>query len=41
MSVQDKDVFDYEYDDETSTVDVNLLGSVYGASIEDYPESDV
>jgi type IV secretory pathway ATPase VirB11/archaellum biosynthesis ATPase len=38
MSVQDKDVFDYEYDDETSTVDVNLLGSVYGASIEDYPE---
>lgn len=38
MSVRDKDVFDYEYDDETGTIDVNLLGSVYGASIEDYPE---
>lgn len=38
MSVQDKDVFDYEYDDETGTIDVNLVGSVYGASIEDYPE---
>ena len=38
MSIQDKDVFDYEYDDGTGTIDVNLLGSVYGASIEDYPE---
>jgi len=38
MSVHDKDVFDYEYDDETGTIDVNLLGSVYGASIEDYSE---
>ncbi|MFB6167156.1 MAG: ATPase, T2SS/T4P/T4SS family [Candidatus Nanohaloarchaea archaeon] len=38
MSVRDLDVFDYEYDDETGTVEVNTLGSIYGASIEDYPE---
>lgn len=38
MSVQDKDVFDYEYDDESGTIEVNMLGSIYGASIEDYPE---
>ncbi|MFB6145987.1 MAG: ATPase, T2SS/T4P/T4SS family [Candidatus Nanohaloarchaea archaeon] len=38
MSVRDKDVFDYEYDDETGSIDVNMLGSIYGASIEDYPE---
>lgn len=31
-------VFEYEYDEETSTVRVNTLGSMYGASIEDYPE---
>ncbi|MFB6209637.1 MAG: ATPase, T2SS/T4P/T4SS family [Candidatus Nanohaloarchaea archaeon] len=35
---RNKDVFDYEYDDETGTIEVNMLGSVYGASIEDYPE---
>lgn len=38
MAVRDLDVFDYEYDDETGTVEVNTLGSIYGASIEDYPE---
>ncbi len=38
MAVQNLDVFDYEYDDETGTVEVNTLGSIYGASIEDYPE---
>ncbi|MFB6292538.1 MAG: ATPase, T2SS/T4P/T4SS family [Candidatus Nanohaloarchaea archaeon] len=38
MSVRDLDVFDYEYDDETGSVEVNTLGSIYGASIEDYPE---
>ncbi|MBC5792985.1 MAG: type II/IV secretion system ATPase subunit [Nanohaloarchaea archaeon] len=38
MAVQDKDVFDYEYDDESGKIEINLLGSVYGASIEDYPE---
>ena len=34
----DQGVFEYEYDEETSTVRVNTLGSMYGASIEDYPE---
>ncbi|MFB6147522.1 MAG: hypothetical protein ABEJ66_01425, partial [Candidatus Nanohaloarchaea archaeon] len=38
MAVRDLDVFDYEYDDESGTVEVNTLGSIYGASIEDYPE---
>ena len=38
MDVKNKDVFDYEYDDETGTVEINMLGSIYGASIEDYPE---
>ncbi len=38
MAAREKDVFEYEYKDETGTVEVNLLGSVYGASIEDYPE---
>lgn len=38
MDVQDLDVFDYEYDQDTSTVEMNVLGSVYGASIEDYAE---
>ncbi len=38
MAVREKDVFEYEYDDETGTIEINLLGSVYGASIEDYPE---
>ena len=38
MDVKNKDVFEYEYDDDTGTVEVNMLGSIYGASIEDYPE---
>ncbi len=38
MDNQNKDVFEYEFDDETATVEINMLGSVYGASIEDYPE---
>ncbi|QGA80823.1 type II/IV secretion system ATPase subunit [Candidatus Nanohalobium constans] len=38
MAVRDKNVFDYEYEEETGTVRVNMLGSIYGASIEDYPE---
>lgn len=38
MTVRDKDIFDYEYDDETGAIEVNLLGSIYGASIADYPE---
>lgn len=33
-----KGVFEYEYEEETSTVRINTLGSMYGASIEDYPE---
>lgn len=38
MAVRDKDVFDYEYEEDTGTIRVNTLGSIYGASIEDYPE---
>lgn len=38
MDVKNEDVFDYEYDDESGTVEVNMLGSIYGPSIEDYPE---
>ncbi len=38
MADQDLDVFDYDYDEETHTVRLNTLGSIYGASIEDYPE---
>lgn len=38
MDVKNKDVFEYEYDDDTGTVEINMLGSIYGASIEDYPE---
>ncbi len=38
MDVKNKDVFDYEYDDDTGTIEINMLGSIYGASIEDYPE---
>jgi len=38
MTVHDKDVFEYEYEEDTGTVRVNTLGSIYGASIEDYPE---
>jgi flagellar protein FlaI len=38
MDVKNKDVFEYEYDEDTGTVEINMLGSIYGASIEDYPE---
>ncbi|MFB6182723.1 MAG: hypothetical protein ABEI78_01530 [Candidatus Nanohaloarchaea archaeon] len=41
MNPQDqteKDVFEYEHDEETGTVEINTLGSVYGSSIEDYPQ---
>lgn len=38
MSVTDLDVFDYRYDDSTATVEINMLGSIYGASIEDYSD---
>ncbi|MFB6204831.1 MAG: ATPase, T2SS/T4P/T4SS family [Candidatus Nanohaloarchaea archaeon] len=38
MAATDQDVFEYEYDEESGTVEVNTLGSVYGASIEDYPQ---
>jgi type IV secretory pathway ATPase VirB11/archaellum biosynthesis ATPase len=38
MPEDSQDVFDYEYDDETGAVEVNMLGSVYGPSIEDYSE---
>jgi len=38
MDVKNKDVFEYDYDDESGTVEINMLGSIYGASIEDYPE---
>lgn len=38
VNVRDLDTFEYEYDDETGTVEVNVLGSIYGASIEDYEE---
>lgn len=38
MTVNDKDIFEYEFDETSGTVRVNTLGSIYGASIEDYPE---
>lgn len=38
MNGADKEVFEYDYDEESGTVDINTLGSVYGASIEDYPQ---
>lgn len=38
MTVTDKDVFEYDYDEESGTVEVNTLGSIYGASLEDYPQ---
>ncbi|MEF8880585.1 MAG: type II/IV secretion system ATPase subunit [Candidatus Nanohaloarchaea archaeon] len=38
MNVHDKDVFEYEFEEDTGTVRINTLGSIYGASIEDYPE---
>jgi len=38
MTVHDKDVFGYEFEEDTGTVRINTLGSIYGASIEDYPE---
>ncbi|MEF8880275.1 MAG: type II/IV secretion system ATPase subunit [Candidatus Nanohaloarchaea archaeon] len=38
MPPQDQGAFDYEYEEDTQTVRVNTLGSIYGASIEDYPE---
>ncbi len=38
MSIREKDIFDYEFEEDTRTVRVNTLGSIYGASIEDYPE---
>lgn len=38
MAVEDLDTWEYEYDDESGTIRVNALGSVYGPSIEDYPE---
>lgn len=38
MDAQNLDVFDYQYDEDTATIEVNVLGSIYGASVEDYPE---
>jgi len=38
MNTENLDVFDYQYDEETGTIEVNTLGSMYGASIEDYEE---
>ncbi|MDY6768568.1 MAG: ATPase, T2SS/T4P/T4SS family, partial [Candidatus Nanohaloarchaea archaeon] len=38
MAVEDLDTWEYEYDADTGTVRVNALGSVYGPSVEDYPE---
>lgn len=38
MDVENLDTWDYEYEDETGTIRINALGSVYGPSIEDYPE---
>jgi type IV secretory pathway ATPase VirB11/archaellum biosynthesis ATPase len=38
MAVNEKDVFGYEFNEDTGTVKINTLGSMYGASIEDYPE---
>jgi type IV secretory pathway ATPase VirB11/archaellum biosynthesis ATPase len=38
MTVHDKDVFGYEFNEDTGTVKINTLGSMYGASIEDYPQ---
>nr|EGQ40722.1 MAG: type II/IV secretion system protein [Candidatus Nanosalinarum sp. J07AB56] len=32
-----QDVFDYEFDEDSGTVSVNMLGSIYGPSLEDYP----
>ncbi|MFB6200117.1 MAG: ATPase, T2SS/T4P/T4SS family [Candidatus Nanohaloarchaea archaeon] len=38
MAVEDLETWGYEYDDDTGKVRINALGSVYGASIEDYEE---
>lgn len=38
MAVEDLRTWDYEYDNETGTIRINALGSIYGASIEDYPQ---
>ncbi|PSH02125.1 MAG: hypothetical protein BRC26_02135, partial [Nanohaloarchaea archaeon QH_8_44_6] len=38
MQVTDLDVFDYRYDQDSGTVKINVLGSIYGASVEDYSE---
>jgi len=38
MDTENLDVFDYQYDEQTGTIEINTLGSIYGASIEDYAE---
>jgi type IV secretory pathway ATPase VirB11/archaellum biosynthesis ATPase len=37
MEDENLDVFDYEYDDESGRIRMSTLGSIYGASVEDYP----
>lgn len=38
MAVNDLSTWDYEHDTETSVVTVNAMGSIYGPSVEDFPE---
>ncbi len=38
MAFENQGTFDYEFEEDTGTVRINTLGSIYGASIEDYPE---
>jgi flagellar protein FlaI len=34
----DQGAFEYEFEEDTNTIRIDTLGSIYGASIEDYPE---
>jgi type IV secretory pathway ATPase VirB11/archaellum biosynthesis ATPase len=38
MAMNDEGAFSYEFEEDTGTIRVDTLGSIYGASIEDYPE---
>ncbi len=38
MAVTDLNTWDYEHDSDTGVVKVNAMGSIYGPSVEDYPE---
>ena len=38
MNPQNQGAFEYEYDEQSNTITLNTLGSVYGASLEDYEQ---